>query len=106
MYLLDFGVARGANAQLLSLVQINILAALAQNACRANARANRCANRSSRSAAKDCADRRADSRRRANFGYVAFCRIFALHAAFWINLANALAGAGRKYFNYLCADFC
>src|ERR1051325_11010978 len=64
--LLNFGVARSANAHLLSLIEVDVFAAFAQNARGADTGADRRAHCSPTTAAKNSADYCADACSRAN----------------------------------------
>src|SRR5258708_39353713 len=101
--LLNLSLAGGANAKLLALVQVNVFAALGQNASGAHARADGRANCRTGATTCDGADDCADAGGGANFFNVALSRTSALHAAFRIDLADTLAAARRKNFDDLCA---
>src|SRR5207245_2665111 len=101
--LLNCRITSRANAQLLSLVNSDLLAAFAEHACRPHPGADGRAHRGANSAAGDSSDNCADAGGPANFFDVAFSRASALHAAFRIDLADTLAAARGKNFNHLRA---
>src|SRR5258707_13297082 len=99
--LLNLCIAGGANAKLLALVQVNIFAALSQNASGAHARADGRANCRTGATTCDGADDCADAGGGANFLNVALSRTSVLHADFRIDLADTLAAFVRQRFDGL-----
>src|ERR1700686_1695325 len=99
-------VARDANTEFLTLIQMNVFAAFAQDTGRSDSGANGRAHRSADSATCNGADDRTDAGRAADFFHVAFGRIPSLHAAFRIDLSHALAATVRNDFNDLGAHLC
>src|SRR5258708_28383798 len=79
LVLLNLSIAGGANAKLLALVQVNIFAALSQNASGAHARADGRANCRTGATTCDGPDDCADAGGRAHFLTVALSRTPALH---------------------------
>src|SRR6266850_1043826 len=101
----DLYIAGSADAQLLTLIKLNVFAALAEDPGCPNSgsygRAHGCAD----TATCDSANDRANADRGAYFLDVAFRRAGALHATFRIDLAHTLTSA-RNHFNYLGAHLC
>ena len=88
---------------MLALIQVNVFAALGQDAGGAHARANYRPNCRAGSASRDGADDCADARGSANFCGVTLRRALALDAPLFVDLADALAAARRKNFDDLRA---
>ena len=89
--LLDFRGARGADAQLLSLIQVNVFATLAQDACGAYAGADGRAHGGATATSENGANHGAYAGADADLLDVIRGRVFSLHSTFGIDFADAIA---------------
>src|SRR5258706_8878621 len=98
--LLHSHIARGPNAQVLTRVQMYVLAAFAEHARGPDSGANGRAHRGAHTTTGNGADDRADAHCCADFFHVISSGTFSLHATFLVDLAYTLAASGND-FDYL-----